>query len=325
MKTNMTDLQRLAKDVYEGRVANYSVEDGDKAIRNAIVEACGGEWNYYNFKANQYKVFQVWAEVLQVSMGDMVLEQFSRFAEIRNTNLGDTPEFILDDPSLFKIVSIADGNKDVRRQKLYGKKFTVTTERLAVKIYEELDMYLAGRVDFVKMVNRVATSYAYEIALRTYNAIYGAYSSLSAPYKVNGTFDAATLSDMIAHVEAKTGKKVAVFGTKKALSKITYTQWSDSMKDKLNLQGFVGMFNGTDCYELPQGHLANTDTFAVNDSFLLIIPVDSKPVKIMIEGQPYIEEGNGSNRNDMQMEYLFTQKLGVAVIQYNDFAIYQLA
>lgn len=321
----LTDLQKLALDTYNGSVEKYSKVEAEGAIRNAVIDACGGEWNYFSFNKNKWDVYQIISEVLSVGLGELLIDKFDGFAEVRDTQLGDTIEFIIEDKSLFRVATIADGNVDIRRQKLYNGKLAIATEKLAIKIYEEFDRFISGRINWSTMVDRVQLSYAHEVSLRIYNAIYGAYDTLVAPYQVSGTFDETKLVDAIAHVEAATGQKAVVFGTKKALSKITSTTPSEGMKDQLNLLGHYGMFKGTDLMELPQAHKPGTSVFAVADDFLLVIPNGEKIVKVILEGDVYIYDTEAGARNDEQIEFFFGRKVGIGVLKADNFAIYKLS
>jgi len=294
MISKLTDLQKLSRDVYNGSVQKYSKDEAELAIKTAVIEACGGEWNIYSFQENKYKVFAIMSEVLSIGLGELLTGKFDEFVETRDTDLGDTIEFDVED-----------------RQKIYGTKLTVATELMGVKIYEELDKFIAGRINWSKMIDKVMQSYAHEVAVKIYNAIYGSYSALVAPYKVNAVYDKTTLTDMIAHIEASTGQKAVVFGTKKALGKITDATPSERMKDELNMMGHYGYVAGTALLELPQAHLAGTDTFGVNDSFLLVVPNGEKIVKLILEGDAYVYDTPAGVRN--------------AVLISRNFAIYQLA
>lgn len=321
----LTDLQKLALDTYKGSVERYSKTEAEGAIRNAIVDACGGEWNYFSFNKNKWDVYQIMSEVLSVGLGELLIGKFDNFAEVRDTQLGDTVEFIVEDKSLFRVATIADGNIDIRRQKLYNGKLSITTEKLAIKIYEEFDRFIAGRIDWATMIDRVQLSYAHEVSIRIYNAIYGSYDTLVAPYQVSGTFDESKLLAAIAHVEASTGQKAVVFGTKTALAKITTANTSDGMKDSLNVLGHYGMFRGTDLLELPQAHKPGTSVFAVADDFLLVVPNGEKIVKVILEGDVYIYDTEAGARNDEQIEFFFGRKVGIGVLKADNYAIYKLS
>ena len=62
---SMTSLQKLAFDATIGKdVDGRNATQMNDAVRNAVMEACGGEWNYYSFMDNKYKVFAVIAEIM---------------------------------------------------------------------------------------------------------------------------------------------------------------------------------------------------------------------------------------------------------------------
>lgn len=325
MRTQLTDLQRLALDVYRGSVQKYSKEEAENAIRNVILDACGGAWNFYNFQKNKWDVYAVISEVLSIGVGEVLVDQFDRFVEVRDVDLGDAIEFEVEDKSLFRVASIASGNTDIRRQKLYKGKLPIYTEKLAIKIYEELDRFLAGRINWESMVDRVMLSYGNEVAIRIHNAIFDAYDSLNPPFSQSGTFDETKLLELIAHVEASTGQKASVFGTKKALSQIEVDNSSDAMKDKLNLLGHYGMFRGTELIELPQAYKPGTYEFAVVDDFLLVVPNTEKIVKVVLEGDVYVYDTEAGERNDEQIEFYFGRKVGVGVLKADRYGLYKLA
>ena len=82
----MTDNQKLAFDAANGIAREgYTKEQLNEAVRNAVRDACGGEWNYYKFMENRYKVFAIMAEILPVSMHSTLAEKFDSFAEFTNS------------------------------------------------------------------------------------------------------------------------------------------------------------------------------------------------------------------------------------------------
>ena len=323
--TRLTELQQLSLDVYRGNVTGYSKEQGNDAIRKAILDAVGGEWSIYSFMDNKGKVFQIISEALSISMGTILIDQFNGFADVHDTELGDTKSFTVKNNDLFDVATIANGTNDLRRQKIYKNKLTVETEDEGVKIYEDLDLFIAGRIDWTEMVDRVAFSMVHKLGNRTYDAIYSSYASLSAPYQVSGAVTEAVLDETIGHVSAISGQKVAIYGTKKALAKITLSQYAESTKEDLNKLGYIGNYKGTPTFELPQVHKAGTNEFAIADDFLLIIPVGEKIVKIVLEGKPLVmEDTDGTSRTDRGIEFLITRKVGLGVMKASRYAIYKI-
>lgn len=324
----MTDLQRLALDVYNGKNVNFNEVSGEQAIRNAINEACGGEFNYKTFRANKYDVFTIIEEVLDVTLGVVITNQFDNLADVKNVAVGERPSFRVDDVSLFRIARIAGGTNDLRRQKILNRRFEVETDYFGAKIYAELEQFIAGMVDWTGMVNRLTLSFANDLGTRIYEAIANSYSALNSTYGVTGTYNEDVLFDMVQHVEAKSGgRKAVVMGTKKALRKVSKDLvMSDGMKEKMNSVGYIGTVGGTDLVLLPQAHRIGTDDFFVDDNMLLVVPQNEKIVKVVVEGETQmIEQADAGTRNDQQMEYLVQKKLGVGVMQSAIYGMYKIS
>lgn len=323
----MTDLARLALDVYQGKNVMFNEVSGEDALRNAINEACGGVFNYKTFRANKYDVFTIVEEVLDDTLGVIITNQFDNLADVKNVAVGEKPVFRVNDPSLFRISRIAGGTNDLRRQKILNRKFEVDTDYFGAKIYAELELFIAGLVPWTEMVNRLTLSFANDLGTKIYEAIAKSYSALNSIYGVTGAYNEDVLFDMIQHVETKAGKrKAVVMGTRKALRKISKDLvMSDSMKEKFNSVGYIGNVGGTDLILLPQAYKAGTNEFAISDDMLLVLPANEKIVKIVVEGDTQmIEVADAGTRNDQQMEYLIQKKMGVGVMQSAIYGIYKL-
>lgn len=328
MAKTMTDIQRLAYDIYNNKVANFSKEEAENVIRKAVVDACGGEFNYYNFKKNQWDVFQIMSEVLTVASGYLSAEAYNSFVEFRDIALGDTIEFDIKDETLFRVANVATGTNDIRRQRMFSKRVPMTSFKLSIAIYEEWDMFVAGRVDFAYMVNKVAESFNHHIGQLIYKGVYESYNGLNSKLQESGSFDEEKLKAMVAKVEGKTGQKAIIMGTKTALAKIKYgAEWvSENLKDRVLAMGHVGNFYGTSMVELPQGLKPNSFEFAIDDDFLIVIPSGEKIVKFAWVGDAMvIENTDGTNRNDQQIEYKFLRPCAMAVIATDNYGIYRLS
>lgn len=327
MKAKMTGLQRLALDVYQGKSVKFNEVNGEEAIRNAINTAVGGEFNYKNFRNNKYDVFTILEEVLDVTLGVVITNQFDGLAEVKNVGVGERPSFRVEDPSLFRIARIAGGTNDLRRQKILNERFEVETDYFGAKIYSELETFIAGQVDWTSMINRLTLSFANDLGVQIYKAIADSYTALNAVYGVTGTYNEDKLFDVVQHVEARSGgRKAVIMGTKKALRKVSKELlMSDGMKEKFNQVGYIGDVLGTDLVLLPQAHKVGTDEFFVDDNMLLIVPQNEKLVKVVVEGEAtMIEIADAGARNDQQMEYLIQKKLGVGVMQSAIYGMYKI-
>lgn len=327
----MQELVKLAIDAYRGTTGQFSKAEASETLRKALIDLNGGseKIDFKAFRRNKVEIFEILEETLAVLVSDGITTQFQDFAEVKNLGWGDTNVFHIPSQDLFKIATVADGTGNLRRQRLDSREMSIATSTRGVKIYEELHRFLAGKVDWVEMVSRVAKSYNLQLATDVYSAIYNSYSSLSAPYQLSAAFNADDLTTMAQHVEAASnGAGAYIFGTKMALSKVAPSQISDAMKDQRNTMGYYGELNGFQLREIKNVHQAGTDTFAIDNNFLLIVPaVADKFVKIVNEGDALIIDGaNGvAQAADMSQEYTFIMKSGIMVIPQAKYGIYRLA
>lgn len=323
----LTDTQRLFLDAYTGVSANYSKNDLQEAVRNAVKDACGGEWNYYNFMDNRYKVFSIIAQNMPVVMNASLAGKFGQFAEFKDTAMGDLNYFTVEDNTVYPILTSARGNGDVERQKIVDRNFSVPTQMKIVKFYDEFDRFMAGKIDLARMTDTATTGFEHYVGQLISDSIYNAYASVGTPFKATGVFDAPTLQGIIEHVKAATGaERLNIWGTTTALGNISDgAGYSDNAKDRFNNLGYYDTFRGTDLFALPQGYKPQTQTFAVNTDYVIILPANEKIVKVVFEGEALVNMNDGMNRNDLQPEILYGRRVGAAAITVPEgkFGIYK--
>lgn len=329
---NITGIQKLALDVYNGAPVMYEGVSGEEALRNAITQACGGDWNIYNFQKNKWDVYQIVSELLTLPTQEIMTEMFGNIVNVETIALGDKKVIDVENQDLFKVATISAGNSDIRRQRVYNRQLAVETGDMGVKLYDDFDRFRAGRINWSTMIDRVRRSIAYETASRMYEALLSAYDSTNANYNVTGTLNEKTLDRMIARVEAKTGLKCALYGTKETLGMVsagstsvtTVVHTSDAMRDEYNTIGYNRNYKGTPMMEIPTLLKAGTDDLQFGNE-LFILPAGLEIIKVVYEGTPYVSDSQDANkRNDRQIEFEFTQKMGVACLISGYFGIYKL-
>lgn len=323
---------RLALDLNKG-VKNFSYEDkcyteGEavEVLRQALVDANGGNatFNYKTLRRNKVEIFEIIEELVPQIVNDGLTgnEFWNNHVDYRNIALGDSAEFFVEDDTDYVVTTIADGIATPRRQRLGGgERIDVKTSVHAIRIYDEFSRFMSGRIDWNMLCNKVAEAFQKAI----WNDIYTAFSGITvnAPYGSSqnagtaGTPDADELLNIIAHVEAATGKTAAIIGTQAALRKVSEIAIangvSDKAKDDLYAQGFYGKFYGTDCYKLAQVHDAGTTTFKFADDTVYVVATDDKFIKFVDEGETLIDDRDWTQNADMTIEYRMFQKWGVAI------------
>lgn len=92
--------------------------------------------------------------------------------------------------------------------------------------------------------------------------------------------------------------------------------------DDIHKLGRITMFRGTPVVELPQSFVDETNTTTlVNPQFAYVLPTgQDKPIKLVTEGATQMWDLNNA---DQSMEIHFYKKMGVALVAYNNWGIYQ--
>ncbi len=324
----------VAIALYKGNIQERfgrSVEDGNQLIRNAILEVagCKEKWDYHVFNHNKHLVFKILSEILEETVGQAIIEKYEAWVDLRNVAFGDTIEFKVQNNDLFEVGIVADGVDNIRRQRILHGKLAMNSFQLGVKIYEEFDMFRLGKIDWADMVARVAKSVDNAIMRLIVKQIENAYCGVAnGKYHYQGTYEDAKVLDIIENVEAKTGKKAVIYGCKSALAnlrKSSAAHWAEADKMDVRNQGYVGMFEGTQCIELPN-FMDKEENLVLSKNHLFIIPEGSKIIKLLVEGGADVYESTEQHaRADQQIEMSFVQRYQLGVIKSNVYGVVEIA
>lgn len=320
----MKDIVKLAIDAYKGNVEKYSASQAQDTLRQALIEVNNGKTSldYKDIRDGKCNgLFSLIEEILSNTIveglqGD---EYFNALVDFRNVAEGDQNLFVVEDNNLFVVADAADGTQGIRRQRLGGATETsIPTSLKVVRIYEELNRVLSGRVDFNTFINKVADSFRQKML----NDIYALWSGATAAqlggityFPAAGAYDEDDLLELIAHVEAAAGGKPAtIIGTKKGLRNLKESIQSDGAKDELHNYGYYGKFYGTPCVVTPQRHKIGTTDLVLDDDVLTIVAGDDKPIKVVYEGDPIVLMGDPMSNADFTQEYLYGEKYGMGIV-----------
>jgi hypothetical protein len=249
--------------------------------------------------------------------------------EYRNLNDGDQAEFVIEGDANFVVATAANGIRDVRRQRIVGgETVSIPTELKIVRVYENLGRLLAGRIDFSKFVEGVAKAFKNHIAEAAYDAINGlsaATYGLDETYVHTGSYTEDALIALIDHVEAATGEKATIVGTRAALRKLETAIVADSAKEDMYNIGYVGKFNGTDVIRMNQAHKVGTSTFALNDNKIWVLAGSDRPIKVVNSGEGLLIEREPGENADLTQEYVYAQPMGIGAICASKIGVMTLA
>lgn len=153
----------------------------------------------------------------------------------------------------------------------------MNTQLRAVKVYEEMNRVMAGRIDFNDLVDTVGRSFTQYDLDSAYLAWTSMFTKLDPVYTQSGSYNEDKLLDLIEHIEASTGDTATIVGTRKALRKITTATMGEQAKSDLYSMGYLGHIAGTPMIAMKQRHKIGSTEFILPDDTVYILPVTPSP------------------------------------------------
>lgn len=251
------------------------------------------------------------------------------YIEWKNLSEGDGMVFnVQGGDEKFYVSRIAEGTQGLRRQRLYGGQ-PVTVEPVAhgIKIYEELYRIASGRADFGHLIDVAIKSFAEQRTLEAYKATRAVFDGIGSgsKYYASGSFSEATLTSLIDYVEAKTGLKASIIGSKQAVRKITGVKGdgAEIAKEQLFKMGYYANFYTTPIYVV-ENALGSDDEFILPND-LYIIAGDQKFLKGVEEGSTLIIPRVSTENADLSQEWFMIQRYGIKAVIAAKSGVYHLS
>lgn len=320
------EIIKLGIDIAKNTVPEkYSAYNADEALRVAFKDLLGfsrdGKIDAKVLRRHKVEIFEILEEVLNVTLEEGLRLQLDNLVEYRNLALGDTNVFRIPRKNIYKVAMISDGNGNLRRQRVVGgQEMTIQTAIYGVKIYEEFVRFLAGRIDWVQMINDVAESFAQDVKVRIFNALMNHFNEIGTEDEYRKTISGRVPTEreiltMAKHIEARTGQKVTIYGTALALNQLELKEPSDDDLRRKNAQGYLGTIAGIPTREIEPAHEVGTNNFAIQDDFIILVPEgNDRMIKVVNEGESLIQEDRSGENADMTMEYLVINRFGISVL-----------
>ena len=322
--------------------ANVTASERDEAIRKEFFNVLGLTEGYSKrafrnaWRDNKNKVYAITEEIAIQLLNNGDLEKdsfFNNFVEVRNLALGDSIEFIVESENEIEFAEFSGSHMNLRRQRIenYGA-FVPEMKEYGIKVYTYWEQVAAGRISFDVLVQKIALAMNKKLAEIAQATFADALKNLPTEFKVNagGSINEATVLEMLAHVEAANGVKPKLVGTEAALRKLTgvtdIAKYSSNMKDAVNENGLLSVWNGYVLMPIKQGHKLGTFEFTMDNEVIYALCGDEKPVKLVTEGDVLVKEvSDGLTNADMSLEQVVSFKAGCG-IQYNKlFGLIQLS
>ncbi len=263
-------------------------------------------------------VFEIIENVITegILKGTYKNEFFDNFVETKTIDAGDKNEYYVAPRHQLVCAEFSGSHWDLKRQRIdVGQTISTEMRDFGIKVYEYLERVLAGRCDFVELVNALQVAVDQKLREISYATFAALLNRLPETFSLTGSFDEAEVLELASHIEADAGE-ITFVGTKVALNKLqgkVTLPASDAMKNERNQKGYVSLWNGYRCVEIAQQHKLGTLDFMMSNDEIYVIAGDTKPVKMSVTSG-LIQENSGYQNHDMSMEYTYVFQAGVAVV-----------
>lgn len=327
MNNMSRDLAELINDSLSNKVALFNenaAKYADQAIREAFFDILeDNKLTWQNWRAHKTQCFEVMETVLNTNL-PLAWENssfYDQFVEVRNGELGDTNEFVVDNDGILFASRFSGNYWSVDRQKLQGRKsFSLQTEWISIRVYDELERFLKGTVTLSEMVSKLQKGLQNEIDSRIYTSFNGIGTYLPVKFQESGSYDRDTMADLIQRVQVASQMNVILAGTRSALSHIVEGidahRMSASQKEELATKGalldLTGL--GVTAIEIPQTFVRGTYDFKADNNSIFVLPDNTKPIKLYFEGDTRARELKEKDNDDMTIDTTVQTKLGTGII-----------
>ena len=277
--------------------ASFSAEEVNEAAVKAIMAECGLDENSSarDFRAVEDKAFALIEEAIDTILPKKLEQVLGEFAEVR--------QFARDAEVAFNIekigknrakLTIAKGARGgiYRVAKLDKKWFSPSTSVETVAVYVTLEEIILGTMSLSELYNNVLEGFEEKIYKEVFNALAAGQSAAGTGYNaITTNTTKATLGSAIDSVlpVVKAYGIPTIFGSYAALSNIYNPLAASSgypnVEDSADIRryGFVQVYKGVRCVELPNYLVGGSDWF-YDDDKVFVIPSGVKPVKVALKG-----------------------------------------
>lgn len=331
----MTDLA-LGREIYDaetGRViskaeAEATVLDFNRkvlGITPEMVEKKDMKAIKRSIEDNKKQWFRVLEDTLDntLEVGLSSNEWFNTLAEVMNIGYGDRQDFIADTKSYLAVAKVGTAHHDHIMQRIKaGERYTIPTERHAVKVGVDIHKYILGQSKFDLAMQKIDDAYTLDIQNEILKALDTAIAKVPATAEFVGTGDIVTkkndflkITDNVA--DANNVNSVVVMGTRPALRKvmdIIPTDWiAPSSKEERKDYGIIATAEGITLARIPNRYKDTTYSTGkiFDDDVLWIFAQDfnNKFIKVIERGGAEISEVRDNNEGTGYLNELMSYEV----------------
>ena len=329
------EMKELALHAVRGTApANFAKEDVNGALREAM-NGLAGDLN--QFMKNRYDIYAIIIEAAEEYVPQRVIQELSMFADVVNVPQGQTVEFK-------RKLGRNRAKSFLTQVGLSGvyETFRLDADKVSIKAHAvggaariDFERFLDGyetMTDLMEIINEGLVEAVYCEVQKALQAAWGAQGAPAANRHTAASFEAKAMQKLIGVVKAY-GAGAVIFATPQFIEDMgpdaivpgsTNYQgiYAPGDIEDIRTKGRISIFRGTPIVELPQSFVdEQNDKWVLDSQYAYVLPTGGdKVVKVVFEGTTQIYDWTNK---DQSMEIHTYKKMGVAIMAYNNWAIYQ--
>ncbi len=331
MKYNISKTAQTIIDLRNGTYRAFSAEANPEVINEVLrtkfkemlpAPNAMGRYNYRKMVKALPDVFEIIEEVLDVTINDAWKTDpfYQQFVDSRNLALGDKADFILEADTLLTVNKFAGNTWDTDRERVSGrKKISLDTEWFYVHVYDDFERFLTGAITAEVLLTKMTEAFTRHIDTMISVAFNDAAINLPAKFNTGAPLSTTELQALIRNVKTATRSPISIMGTEMAitrLNELAEVKYSNDMKNEIYSTGKLAKWMGNSVIEIPQSFKPGTYDVAVDEDFVLIVPMgsDTKFIKFVDEGETRSQEKTEQENHDQTLSWQVQRKMGCGAI-----------
>lgn len=329
---NMT-LKELARHAaHRTAPTEFSVASVDAAFADEIKKLTG---SINEFMRNKYDIFAIIVENADEIVPAKIMDAMNQFAEVITLKQGETKTFKrggLGRNRAKKFLTQVGLSGVYESFRLDTETFTINMKAIGGAVTVDFERMLDGVETLAEFMAVLTEAQVDGIYGEVQKALMAAEKNMGSANKVVGSYTAENLSKLVNTVKAY-GGAATIFASPEfvnamgpdaivAGSEAYQAVYNPKDIEDIALHGRIKMFRGCPVVELPQSFLdEKNEKVMIHPQYAYILPSGKeKVVKVLMEGQTQIWD---MPNRDQSIEVNTYRKIGVGVLSYHNWAIYQ--
>ena len=329
---NMT-LKELARHAaHRTAPTEFSVASVDAAFADEMKKLTS---SVNNFMRNRYDIYDIIIENADEIVPAKIMDAMNQFAEIITLKQGETKVFKrggLGRNRAKKFLTQAGLSGVYESFRLDTETFTVNMKAIGGAVSIDFERMLDGAETLAEFMDVLTEAQVDGIYGEVQKALMAAHTNMPTPNKVLGDYKAEQLLAIV-NVVKTYGGGATIFASPEFVAAMGpdaivpgtdayHAIYSPKDIEDIAAYGRVKMFRGTPIVELRQSFVdEKNEKVMIHPQYAYILPTGKeKVVKVLMEGQTQIWDYVNA---DQSVEVNTYRKIGVGVLTYNNWGIYQ--